>query len=440
MIYPFRLNKLTFTVLPIILDFRFPHRQTKVLCGRFAKIYMNYKREYNKYLTSSVLDTANNKIASTAFISAFAIYLGLSDFALGIYAILDTIANVIQIFAAPLYSKIGQSKKIVLSIYSVYRISYFSLVFIPFISSNMGLVTALFFVLATIGSLAGKLVNSALINWCMTLIKNEDRTNFAWTRHFLNNTAVLAFTLIMGVILDKFTASGYELYGFLILFAIIFIIAFTDISIRVKTFKPEVIQEKITLKDNIVIPARDKNFRSVLITGGINRFAYAIGTMYLNVFLLRYLNVGYLYYSILNILISLAEAFSSKFWASQSKNRDWTKIILPMSVLFVIAFTVLLTFENSMLIYLLPLIYILIGFGNAAYEMYDHIAIYESAKDNYQTSYVAFERFIEGVATMLIPLLSYTILQETENAIRITFLISIMSYAILFMYYKFRKK
>ena len=72
---------------------------------------MNYKKEYNKYLTSSVLDTANNKIASTAFISAFAIYLGLSDFALGIYAILDTIANVIQIFAAPLYSKIGQSKK-----------------------------------------------------------------------------------------------------------------------------------------------------------------------------------------------------------------------------------------------------------------------------------------------------------------------------------------
>ena len=86
------------------------------------------------------------------------------------------------------------------------------------------------------------------------------------------------------------------------------------------------------------------------------------------------------------------------------------------------------------------LIYILIGFGNGAYDMYDHIAIYESAKDNYQTSYVTFEKFIEGAATMLIPLLSYTILQETVNAIRITFLISIISYAILFMYYKFRKK
>ena len=70
---------------------------------------MNYKKEYKKYLTSSVLDNANNKIASTSFISAFAVYLGLSDFAIGIYAVLDTITNVLQILAAPLFSRIGQS-------------------------------------------------------------------------------------------------------------------------------------------------------------------------------------------------------------------------------------------------------------------------------------------------------------------------------------------
>ena len=69
---------------------------------------MEYKKEYKKYLTSSVLDTANNKIASSSFITAFAVYLGLSDSAIGIYAVLDTITNIIQIFAAPLFSKIGQ--------------------------------------------------------------------------------------------------------------------------------------------------------------------------------------------------------------------------------------------------------------------------------------------------------------------------------------------
>ena len=401
---------------------------------------MNYKKEYKKYLTSSVLDTANNRIASASFISAFAIYLGLSDLALGVYAVLDTITNVIQVFAAPLFSKIGQSKKIVLTNYSIYRISSVSMAFIPFLTSDINVRTTLFFILATIYAITGEMGYITFVNWRMTLIKKEDRPIFAAKRNFLKNTVVLAFSLIMGVILDKFTSAGYELYGFMILFVIVFLIAFIDIAIRIKTYKPEVIQEKISVKDNVIIPAKDKEFRSVLITGGLNRFAYGIGTMYLNVFLLRYLNIGYLYYSILNILVNLSEAFSSKYWGNKSKNRNWSKIILPMCILFIFVFTTLLLFNDKQLLYLLPLIYILIGFGNASYEMYDHIAIYETAKDKLQTSYVTFERFIEGIVTMILPLLSYTIFKESNNAIKSTFVIAILSYIALFIYYKLKSK
>lgn len=399
---------------------------------------MNYKKEYKKYLISSVLDTASNRIASASFISAFAIYLGLSDFALGIYAVLDTITNVIQVFAAPLFYKIGQSKKVVLTNYSIYRISSISMAFIPFLSSDINIRTILFFIFATIYAITGEMGYITFVNWRMNLIKREDRPTFAAKRNFLKNTVVLVFSLIMGVILDGFTIAGYELYGFMILFTILFVIAFIDISIRIKTYKPNVIQEKISLKDNVIIPAKDKEFRSVLITGGLNRFAYGIGTMYLNVFLLRYLNVGYLYYSILNILVNLSEAFSSKYWGDKSKERNWKKIILNMCIIFIIVFAMLLLFNNQQLLYLLPFIYILIGFGNASYEMYDHIAIYETAKDKLQTSYVTFERFIEGIVTMILPLLSYTIFKENNNAIKVTFLIAILSYIILFIYYKLK--
>jgi hypothetical protein len=47
------------------------------------------------------------------------------------------------------------------------------------------------------------------------------------------------------------------------------------------------------------------------------------------------------------------------------------------------------------------IIYILLGFANSAYEMFDHIAIYEHSKEDYKTSYVTFERFIEGIDTKL---------------------------------------
>lgn len=72
---------------------------------------MNYKREYKKYLTSAVLDTANNKIASSSFISAFAVYLGLSDLAIGIYTVLDTITNIVQILQQHFLGKLDNLKK-----------------------------------------------------------------------------------------------------------------------------------------------------------------------------------------------------------------------------------------------------------------------------------------------------------------------------------------
>lgn len=401
---------------------------------------MDYKKEYKKYLTSSILDTANNKILSNSFISAFAIYLGLTDFAIGVYVLLDTMTNVIQIFAAPLFSKIGQSKKVVLINYSMYRISSICFAFIPFISSDLSIRTILFFLFASVYAVTGEMGYITFVNWRMTLIKKEDRTNFASTRNILKNTVVLIFSLMMGVILDKFTALGHELYGFILLFILVFFIAFIDIILRIFTYKPEIKEEKIKIKDNILIPAKDKNFRKVLITCGLNRFAYGIGSMYLNVFLLRYLKINYVYYSILNIILNLSDALSSKFWGNRSKERKWEKIILPMSIIFSIAFAILVLFNNNYLIYLLPIVYILLGFGNASYEMYDHIAIYENSKNKMQTSYVTFERFIEGIVTMFLPVLSYTIFAENDNIIKITFVLSIITYLFLFIYFKIKTK
>ena len=45
------------------------------------------------------------------------------------------------------------------------------------------------------------------------------------------------------------------------------------------------------VKEAIIKPAKDKSFRKILIIGNLNKFAYGIGIMYFNVFLLRYLNI-----------------------------------------------------------------------------------------------------------------------------------------------------
>ena len=80
------------------------------------------------------------------------------------------------------------------------------------------------------------------------------------------------------------------------------------------------------------------------------------------------------------------------------------------------------------------------GCANSAYDIYDNVAIYESSKENYQTSYVTFERFIEGTVTATLPIISYLVFPENSNSIKITFLLAIIVYFVLFIYVKFRKQ
>ena len=323
---------------------------------------------------------------------------------------------------------------VVLSNYTIYRLASVGFAFIPFISDNITVRTIFVFIFASIYAVTGEMGYITFVNWRMTLVKKEDRTKFASSKNMIKNTVVMAFSLFMGVILDKFKANGYELNGFLILFGIVFIIAFIDIMIRINTYKPEIENKPITIKESISRPAKDKSFKKVLITAGINRFALGIGTMYLNVYLLRYLHINYVYYSILNIVINLSDALFSKFWARKADGREWKRVLIPNGILYIISFILLFVFKANYVIYLLPIIYVFMGCANSAYDIYDNVAIYESSKENYQTSYVTFERFIEGIVTAIIPILSYTVFKENENIISTTFLIAIIVYIVFIVY------
>lgn len=138
---------------------------------------MNYDKEYKKYLTSAILDNANNKIASATLMTAFSVYLEIPDFWIGLYVVLDTITNIIKIFDAPLFAKIGQNKKVTLINYSIYRISSVSFAFIPFISQDVNVRTILFFIPAIIYAITGELGYITFVNWRMSLLRKKKEEN-----------------------------------------------------------------------------------------------------------------------------------------------------------------------------------------------------------------------------------------------------------------------
>lgn len=206
----------------------------------------------------------------------------------------------------------------------------------------------------------------------MTLLKEEDRGKFSSTKNAFKNTIIVLFSFLMGILLDTFNGNGNELGGFIILFFIVFIIAIIDIALRIFTYKPKIKQEKINLKESISLPAKDKSFKKVLLFCGLYRFAIGIGLVYLNVYILRYLNVNYLYYSILNIIISLSEALFGLYWARKITDRNWKRILIPIltSTLLVNNSnnSIKLTFIVSLIFFVIILIFILSKYFNNGYH------------------------------------------------------------------------
>ena len=132
---------------------------------------MNYKTNYKRYLTAATLDNTANKIMSSTFVVGYAIYLGLSDRIVGLYVASKSIMCLIQILSATIYSKIGQSKKVILGIYSLYRLFGAFPILIPFISQDITIRTILFNISILFYEIFGQIGYTPLVNWRMSILK-----------------------------------------------------------------------------------------------------------------------------------------------------------------------------------------------------------------------------------------------------------------------------
>lgn len=399
---------------------------------------MNYKINYRKYLTAATLDNAANKIMSSTFVVGYAMYLGLSDRAIGLYVASKSIMCLVQIFAASIFSKIGQSKKITLTIYSLYRFFGAFPIFIPLITQDTTIRTILFILSILFYEIFGQIGYTPLVNWRMSILKTEDRSRFYATKNLIQNTLVMGVTFGAGILLDQYTNAGNEFKGFAILFFIIVMINIIDIYLRASTYKPQIHEKNVDIRETIKEPIKDIKFRKILIFTALYTLSLNIGIQYLSLFELKYLGISYTFASILNVILSLVNAFFGLIWAKKYNTKGWKSIIMPMLISYIVMFVLLgnITVDSK---FILPIVFILYGIGESAYGLFDHNVIYESAQDKYKTVYLSVNKTVCGVISILVPIITSFIMADENNTdnIKIIFMITIALFTTTMLYYKF---
>lgn len=182
---------------------------------------MGYRKEYKKWFTAVILDSSANKLLGTSIIfTSFAIYLGVPDKFIGIYITMLSMSAIFQIVSTPIWAKIGQSKKAVLSNYLIYRILCLSPITIIFITEEIALRTTLFILFGILYALFGQIGYAPILNWRMTLIKERHWGIFFSQKHFVYTIISLSITLGAGVVIDKFAEINIQDMGYYMFLAL----------------------------------------------------------------------------------------------------------------------------------------------------------------------------------------------------------------------------
>lgn len=396
-----------------------------------------YKSNLNKFITSSVIDNLANVIISSSFIVAYALYLGMEDWMVGLLVNLSQISAIAQFFTTILIQKIGENKKSVITMYSLYRIFGYAPIVIPFLVRDTSIRAIIFIIFMGLSHVFGALAYAPLVNWQMTLTKPEDRRKVEGHKNSIINILGMITLFIVGIVLEKFTSIDMEYSGFLVMFSMVIVLSIIDISIRIFTYKPGVnrLSENIKFKDMIIIPIKDKSFQKILLYMCIAKMGISLGIQYLSLYQIKYLEINYIYVSILSAILSISTAVASVFIGKKLQNVKWKKILMTSYFFLILNYiiTIIITKEYSFLLIVSTAFY---GLGVAGIELFKGVGVYNSAPDDKKVMYLSIYSAISGTMTLIVSMLGKYLIDNIifMNPIIFVFILTIIIMSIAIIY------
>ncbi len=375
----------------------------------------SYKNNFKKLLVAVSFDNIANDLSTSALLTGYAIFLGLNEKLISLFLSLRVLFCIFQLFSAPLFSKIGQSKFVVLAIYYASRVAFFGMVFLPLFTKNSVVCVSLFFTLLILNAILAQIDYAPFVNWRMSILQPDDQKKFHSYKTIMSVSIATALNFGLSYILDNLVSTPQAYYIFFAIFLTIFIIATIDFILKMLLDKPPIKDDTIRFKGLISIPLKDKNFRKVLFLTTSFNFALNLGTCFLSLYCLKYLNMSFTYISIMTLVYALSRMLGSYIFARLSIKKKNYNLVMIISLSLIAIMTLSIGVLGGAAYYVMPLIYIIYGFGQVGLSLFESNAIYESAPAGKRTHYVSICKFFVGLSSIIITLVSLFGISANNN-------------------------
>lgn len=347
-----------------------------------------------------------------AFLVAFAIKLGASNFVIGLLAAIGPLAQLLQLPSIFLVEKIRNRRAIVVIAAALSRFCWLLIALSPFLFGakiGLGVLLVSMIVASALGAVSGCSWNS----WMRDLIPQEILGSFFSKRMRIATGVGIALSILAAVYLDiwKKMFAEHEVYGYSILFLAGFAIGVLGLYYLYRT--PEKRMPAVLEKSSILIllskPFKDENFRKLIVFMCSWNFAVNLAAPFFMVYMLKRLGLSMSFIIGLSVLSQVLNFAFLKIWGKftdRFSNKSVLAICGPFFILSILAWTFTTMPEKYFLtIPLLIIIHIIMGLSSAGVSLASGNISMKLAPQGQATAYLATNTIVNSIAAGIAPIL-----------------------------------
>ena len=363
-------------------------------------------------IKDGVASHAMGVLTGGAFLIAFAIKLGASNFVIGLLAAIGPLSQLLQLPSIFLVERIRNRRLITVVAAGLSRVCWLIIALSPFIFPAKIAIAVLLILLIAV-SVFGAVSGCSWNSWMRDLIPENIMGSFFSKRMRIAVGVGIVLSILAAVYLDfwKKQFAEQELAGYSILFFVGFAAGMVGLLFLAKT--PEIRMPKVQKRPKILKllsqPFRDENFRKLIAFMCSWNFAVNLAGPFFMVYMLKRLGLSMSFIIGLSIVSQVFNFLFLKIWgkyADRFSNKSVLAISGPLFILSILAWTFTTMPEKYILtIPLLIIIHIVMGLSSAGVSLASGNISLKLAPKGQATAYLATNTITNSIAAGIAPIL-----------------------------------
>ena len=363
-------------------------------------------------IRDGVASQAMGILTGGAFLVAFAVKLGASNFVIGLLAAIGPLAQLLQLPSIFIVEKIRNRRLITVFAAALSRLCWLIIALSPFIFPAQIAIAVLLILLAAVSAF-GAVSGCSWNSWMRDLIPENILGSFFSKRMRISTAVGIALSILAALYLDfwKKQFAEQELAGYSILFLSGFGAGVLGLFFLAKT--PEIrmpqVRERLKIFKLLSLPFKDENFRKLIAFMCSWNFAVNLAGPFFMVYMLKRLGLSMSFIIGLSIVSQVMNFLFLKIWGKYTdrfSNKSVLAICGPLFIISILAWTFTTMPEKYFLtIPLLIVIHIVMGLSSAGVSLASGNISLKLAPKGQATTYLATNTIANSIAAGIAPIL-----------------------------------